>query len=62
AAARVDGHLVDRVLRHVAPPPPHGSGPREILHAVMAERRRRESERLQSQIRRRDQLFPREPR
>lgn len=54
---RVLSGLADRVGAHVSPPPPAGTTPGDFLDAVLAERRRRETVRLQEQLRRRDRLF-----
>ncbi len=38
--------LLDEMSRYVSPPPPPGSHPEYVLAAIMADRRRRDSERL----------------
>ena len=49
------------MLRHVAPPPPAGSHPEMVLAAVVADRRRRDSERLQREAELRARLLPADP-
>lgn len=46
ARGRLGVSLADAVARHVAPPPPPGTLPEHFLAAVLAERTRRELERL----------------
>lgn len=46
ARGRLGVELADQVARHVAPPPPPGTHPEYFLAAVLAERTRRELERL----------------
>ncbi len=48
--------LLDDVLRHVSPAPPAGSHPEYVLAAVMAERRRRDLDRLARERALRDRL------
>lgn len=62
-AARHDlgQELLRSVLPRVSPPPPAGVHAEYVLAAVIAERRRRDSERLARQDARRDQLLPPDP-
>jgi uncharacterized RDD family membrane protein YckC len=53
--------LLDAVLPHVAPPPPPGVHPEYVLAAVIAERRRRDTERLAREDARRRTLLPGDP-
>jgi uncharacterized RDD family membrane protein YckC len=53
--------LCAQVLRHVSPPPPPGVHPEWILRAVLAERRRRDLERLSSEDARAHRLLPPDP-
>ena len=56
--AAIGADLQAEVLRHVAPPPPAGSHPEMVLAAVIADRRRRDSERLQRDAALRARLLP----
>ncbi|MGZ4750691.1 MAG: RDD family protein [Oryzihumus sp.] len=55
ARTQLSQELLTDVLRYAAPPPPPGSHPEAVLAAVLADRRRRDTERLQreDQLRRR---------
>lgn len=53
--------LCAQVLQHVAPQPPSGVHPEWILRAVLAERRRRDLERLHSEGVRAHRLLPPDP-
>lgn len=56
------GHdLCAQVLRHVSPPPPPGVHPEWILRAVLAERRRRDLDRMHSEAMRAQRLLPPDP-
>jgi len=56
------GHeLLRSVLPHVSPPPPPGAHPEDVLAAVMADRRRRDAERLQREDALRARLLPPDP-
>jgi uncharacterized RDD family membrane protein YckC len=46
--------LAGEVARHVAPPPPPGTHPEQMMAAVLAERRERDLRRLEAERRRRD--------
>jgi uncharacterized RDD family membrane protein YckC len=66
--ARLGVSLADQLAGHVAPSPPAGTHPERFLAAVMAERRRREGERLgreaaarAARLRRREQASPLSP-
>lgn len=48
--------LVQRIVPGVAPPPPPGTDPELFLRAVLAERSRRDEERLRAGLRREEQL------
>jgi uncharacterized RDD family membrane protein YckC len=61
ARAAIGGELQAEVLRHVAPPPPGGSHPELVLAAVIADRRRRDGERLQRNAALRARLMPVDP-
>jgi uncharacterized RDD family membrane protein YckC len=61
ARAAIGGELQAEVLRHVAPPPPGGSHPELVLAAVIADRRRRDGERLQRNAAQRARLMPVDP-
>ncbi|KGN29800.1 hypothetical protein N802_10345 [Knoellia sinensis KCTC 19936] len=50
-----------QVLRHVSPQPPPGIHPEWILRAVLAERRRRDLERLQAEGARARRILPPDP-
>jgi uncharacterized RDD family membrane protein YckC len=54
--AAIGTDLADRVLGHVAPPPPPGQHPETVLAAVLAERRRRDADRLARETALRDRL------
>ncbi len=53
--------LLRAVLPHVSPPPPPGVHPEYVLAAVIAERRRRDAERLAREDARRSSLLPPDP-
>jgi hypothetical protein len=53
--------LLRSVLPHVSPPPPPGIHAEYVLAAVIADRRRRDTERLAREDRRRELLFPADP-
>jgi uncharacterized RDD family membrane protein YckC len=53
--------LLRSVLPHVSPPPPPGFHPEHVLAAVIADRRRRDSERLAREEHRRGLLLPTDP-
>lgn len=53
--------LSSQVLRHVSPPPPQGVHSEWILRAVLAERRRRDLDRMQSEAVRTQRLLPPDP-
>jgi uncharacterized RDD family membrane protein YckC len=53
--------LLRAVLPHVSPPPPPGVHPEYVLAAVVADRRRRDAERLARDDARRAQLLPHDP-
>lgn len=53
--------LSAQVLRHVSPPPPPGVHPEWVLRAVLAERRRRDLDRMQSEEVRTRRLLPPDP-
>jgi uncharacterized RDD family membrane protein YckC len=56
------GHeLLIAVLPHVAPPPPAWAHPEEVLAAVVAERRRRDLDRLVREDHRRRAVLPTDP-
>lgn len=57
----VGAELARRVSRHVAPPPPPGHHPETFLAAVLADRRRRDGERLQREAALRDRVTGRAP-
>lgn len=57
----VGTELEREVLRHVAPPPPAGSHPEMVLAAVVADRRRRDAERLRRDAELRARLLPPDP-
>jgi uncharacterized RDD family membrane protein YckC len=57
----VGAELEREVLRHVAPPPPAGSHPEMVLTAVVADRRRRDAERLRRDAELRARLLPPDP-
>ena len=59
--AAIAAELQAEVLRHVAPPPPVGSHPEMVLTAVIADRRRRDSQRLQREAALRARLLPTDP-
>lgn len=59
--ASIAAELQAEVLRHVAPPPPAGSHPEMVLTAVIADRRRRDSQRLQREAELRARLLPTDP-
>lgn len=50
-----------QVLQHVSPPPPPGVHPEWVLRAVLAERRRRDLDRLQAEGVRSARLLPPDP-
>jgi uncharacterized RDD family membrane protein YckC len=53
--------LLRSVLPHVSPPPPAGVHAEYVLAAVIADRRRRDAERLAREDYRREQLLPADP-
>ena len=53
--------LLTEVLRHVAPPPPPGFHGEYVLAAVVAERRRRDAERLAREQRLRERVVTPDP-
>ena len=55
ARTQIGQELLTDVMRYAAPPPPPGSHPEAVLAAVLADRRRRDTERLwrEDQLRRR---------
>jgi uncharacterized RDD family membrane protein YckC len=59
--ASMAAELQAEVLRHVAPPPPAGSHPEMVLTAVIADRRRRDGQRLQREAELRARLLPTDP-
>jgi len=59
--ASIAAELQAEVLRHVAPPPPAGSHPEMVLAAVIADRRRRDGQRLQREAELRARLLPTDP-
>jgi uncharacterized RDD family membrane protein YckC len=59
--ASIAAELQTEVLRHVAPPPPAGSHPEMVLTAVIADRRRRDGQRLQREAELRARLLPTDP-
>ena len=59
--ASIAAELQAEVLRHVAPPPPAGSHPEMVLTAVIADRRRRDGQRLQREAELRARLLPADP-
>jgi len=58
AAARVSQELADRLRTCVRPAPPAGAPDADVVDAIMAERRRRETRRLVHLQERRARLFP----
>ncbi|MFW5475045.1 RDD family protein [Knoellia sp. CPCC 206450] len=61
ARAHLGHDLAAQVLRHVSPPPPSGVHPEWVLRAVLAERRRRDLDRLGSESDRARRLLPPDP-
>jgi uncharacterized RDD family membrane protein YckC len=66
--ARLGVSLADQIARYVAPSPPGGTDPERFLAAVMAERRRRDTDRLSREaaaravrLHRRDEASPLSP-
>ncbi len=59
--ASIAAELQAEVLRHVAPPPPASSHPEMVLTAVIADRRRRDGQRLQREAELRARLLPSDP-
>lgn len=59
--APLAGDLLTAVLPHVAPPPPAWAHPEDVLAAVVAERRRRDLDRLVREDRRRGGVLPPDP-
>lgn len=57
AGARVEAMLAERLARYVSPPPPPGTPTPAYLAAVLAERRRRDTDRLRAAAERRTRLF-----
>lgn len=58
ARARTGSELYAAVLAHVAPAPPPGVHPEEVMSTVLAERRRRDEERLARADALRDRVLP----
>jgi uncharacterized RDD family membrane protein YckC len=58
---RIGLDLVHAVLLHVSPPPPDGVHPEAVLAAVVAERRRRDLDRLWREERLRARVLPADP-
>jgi uncharacterized RDD family membrane protein YckC len=58
---RIGLDLVHAVLLHVSPPPPDGVHPETVLAAVVAERRRRDLDRLWREERLRARVLPTDP-
>ena len=58
ARARTGSELYAAVLPHVSPPPPAQAHPETVLAAVLAERRRRDVERLERADALRARLLP----
>lgn len=58
---RIGLDLVHAVLLHVSPPPPDGVHPEAVLAAVVAERRRRDLDRLRREERLRARVLPADP-
>ncbi|GAA4110535.1 RDD family protein [Knoellia locipacati] len=61
ARAHLGQDLSAQVLRHVSPPPPPGIHAEWVLRAVLAERRRRDLDRLHSEAARAHRLLPPDP-
>ncbi|HEX5427496.1 RDD family protein [Segeticoccus rhizosphaerae] len=61
ARAAVGSRLCAEALRHVAPPPSAGAHPEHVLAAVLADRRRRDGERLDREEQLRQRLLPPDP-
>ena len=61
ARAQLGGQLLADVLRYAAPQPPPGHPPEAVLAAVLADRRRRDTERLHREDQLRRRLMPPEP-
>ncbi|HET7476304.1 MAG TPA: RDD family protein [Dermatophilaceae bacterium] len=61
ARASLAGQLHSDVLRYVAPPPPAGTPTEALLAAVLADRRRRDGERLRRDAALRARLVPPDP-
>ncbi|WP_404384381.1 RDD family protein [Knoellia locipacati] len=61
ARAHLGQDLSAQVLRHVSPPPPAGVHPEWVLRAVLAERRRRDLDRLHAEAARTHRLLPPDP-
>lgn len=62
ARAALGGQLLDEALRHVAPMPPPGHHPETVLAAIIADRRRRDAERLAREDALRQRVLPAPPR
>lgn len=58
---RIGLDLLHAVLQHVSPPPPDGVHPEAVLAAVVAERRRRDLDRLWREERLRARVLPADP-
>lgn len=61
ARAELGRQLADETLRYVAPAPPPGTHPEALIAAVVADRRRRDGERLQREDALRRRLAPTSP-
>jgi uncharacterized RDD family membrane protein YckC len=59
--AALGTQLHDEVITYVAPPPPAGTHPELVLAAVIADRRRRDTDRLQRDAALRSRLIPADP-
>lgn len=58
ARAHTGTALFSALLRHVAPPPPTGAHPEDVMAAILAERRHRDAERLERADALRERLLP----
>ncbi len=61
ARAELGRELLEEVMAFVSPPPPPGSHPEYVLAAVVADRRRRDLDRLMRDAVLRDRLIPADP-
>jgi len=61
ARAEIGRALLDEVLTFVSPPPPPGNHPEYVLAAVVADRRRRDLDRLMRDAALRDRVIPPDP-